>query len=176
MLKRKHSAARSSAETIKKKLKYEKYAPKSVAPADAAAFCVSTSTVVKPADAGGTDAGTVPARRVAIAERSGSPLEGRNRTDVSRPYRVPHRRWPAASGMNAFGDVRYSFQYASSLGRTSLRSIGNGGSHSEKPRASVMPGYGGARRRSTPRPRIRSTPDTLNDAWSVTSRPSSAQR
>jgi len=50
--------------------------------------------------------------------------------------------------MNAFGVVLYLFQYSSSIGRTRLRSTGNGGSQSLKLEAFVIPGYVGVISRS----------------------------
>ena len=70
-LRRKNSADSSSADTIRKKLKYEKYAPKSVAPADAARFCARTSTT---REAGGDR----------IDRRARSPRASRDRRRRSR--------------------------------------------------------------------------------------------
>src|SRR5258707_14719078 len=74
------------------------------------------------------------------------------RNEVMEPYRDPQSSRPAPNGMNAFGVVRYCFQYSSSTGRTRFRSIGNGGFPSPGVSAARMPGYTGGRARDAPAP------------------------
>src|SRR5258705_13820787 len=76
------------------------------------------------------------------------------RNEVMEPYRDPQSSRPAPNGMNAFGVVRYCFQYSSSTGRTRFRSIGNGGFQSPGVSASEMPGYTGGGSRSAPAPAV----------------------
>src|SRR5262249_57679329 len=63
------------------------------------------------------------------------------RTDVNLPYLVPQNFCASSSRTNAFGVVRYLFQYSSSCLRIRPRSIGNGGSQSARLLASVIPAY-----------------------------------
>ena len=148
MLNRKNRAVSSSADTIRKKLKYEKYAPKSVAPAEADRFCERTLTTRhagaqpdrRPRDRAPRRRGerrlqSRPARR--LAYESGA----RSRSDVSWPYRrlpepLPDRR-AARTPWAPSGTVASRPRLT---GRTSLRSIGNGGSQSAKLSELVMPG------------------------------------
>ena len=114
MLNLKNSAVSKSADTMRKKLKYEKYAPKSVAPAEADRFCDRTSITVSPARTGSTPP-TIEVRRAASlstasADEAVAFEGGCNRSEVTRPYFVCQIRWPTASGTKPLGAVRYVFQ------------------------------------------------------------------
>ena len=94
----KKSAARSSADATRKKLKYTKYAPKSVAPRDASKLSARTLRTAMPSANGSTRA----RRRCAYASRASSrdwPGAGATRRAVSAPCRDRQSRCPSTSGM-----------------------------------------------------------------------------
>ena len=175
MPRRKNSKARSSADATMKKLKYVKYAPKSVAPVDAASASRRAADIVRPASCG-CNAGRIAARSRLAAAAASEPECTSNRTDVAAPYLVFHNSRPRSNSMNAFGVVRYCFQYASSWGRTRDRSTGKGGSQSDRLLAAVIPGYSGARRLSAANPSIGTIRVSRNAAAWVVNPADASQR
>ena len=97
--------ASSSADTTRKKLKYVKYSPKSVAPDEASIARRRTGEIVIPIACGCSDwRRSSPIRS---ANTAASPkLETFIRIDVALPYRVFHSSRPRSNAMKAFGVVR----------------------------------------------------------------------
>src|SRR5262245_41427329 len=105
----KNNAASKRAEITRKKLKYVKYSPKSVAPRDADNPSARTSRTDNPAAKG-----SIAARNRAMNGSRNSPgnwaAADKTRTEVRSPYRERHNRCPTSNGTKAFGVVRYRFQ------------------------------------------------------------------
>ena len=129
---RKNSAARSSAETIRKKLKYEKYAPKSVAPTDAAASALGRRrrrSRRDPADrrVDRRGAGDVRRRRRARSAEPAGCDSHRRQLPVARPPQT-------LPGLERNERFRRRPELVASTPRRpagrACRSIGNGGSQS----------------------------------------------
>src|SRR5262249_57526280 len=110
-----------AADTTRKKLKYVKYSPKSVAPLDAARPSARTSRTDRPSAIGSRRVRSAAATRLR-ASPTDSLRSATRRTDVRSPKREPHSRRPTSNGMNAFGVVRNFVQYSSSTGRIRRRS------------------------------------------------------
>jgi hypothetical protein len=87
----KNSAASTSADTTRKKLKYTKYSPKSVAPRDAARLWARTLLTVSPS-ASGSIADRSFGRNSSLTRSAGTPSLPLTRNDVSSPYRDRHSR------------------------------------------------------------------------------------
>src|SRR5438552_3701291 len=106
---RKNRAASRTAETIRKKLKYRKYSPKSVLPCEASIPAPFTERSANP-DISGSSRECSSRENVPKTAPAVSPSEGRSLMEEYVPNRVRQRSWPFFRRMNALGVVRYRFQ------------------------------------------------------------------
>ena len=99
---------------MRKQLKPRNKIPKSVEPALLARPRARTFSKTRPLCSGFSCCKRRRLKSMAAAAKSvreGSlPGAGARRIDVSRPKRLPHRRWPVARFTYAFGVVRYCSQ------------------------------------------------------------------
>ena len=166
---RSSNPTRPAAEATRNMLMAKNSTPKSVEPFDAANACSRTGRNVMPNAASRSR----PSRPRRTCSTLAKPLTQTAVTQApagsSRPS--SQRFLSVSSATMALGVGPKSSQYASSLGRMRLMSIGKGGSQSPMFRASVMPSKSGTILLSKAVPFMWTTPTSLNLRLAVRSSP-----